>query len=263
MSMIAASKMRRSQEAALLSRPYSERLASLLANLAAQSHDKNELPALLRTREVKRTELILITPDRGMTGGLNANILRAAGEYLQQQNGNVSVLAMGKKGRDFIARIGTTLRAVFTDIGDQPTLSDITPIARLAMEAYTNDDVDAVHIAFAEFVNTTVQRPIVRRLLPVVPADLDARDSVGYIYEPTALEVLDRLIPRYVEMQIFHALLENIASEQSARMVAMRTATDNANEMKDDLTLVMNKARQESITNELLDIVGGAAGVGA
>lgn len=263
MSMIAASKMRRAQEAALLSRPYSESLSALLANLAAQPHDEDDLPPMLRTREIERAELILITPDKGMTGGLNANILRAAGEFIQPYGGNASVLAMGKKGRDFMVRAGANVRAEFTGISDRPSITDITPIARLAMEAYANGDVDAVHVVYATYVSTTVQRPVLAQLLPVVPAELRPQDAVGYIYEPDPLAVLGQLIPRFIEIQIFHALLENIASEQSARMVAMRNATDNANEMVDDLTLTMNKARQESITNELLDIVGGAAAVEA
>ena len=263
MSMIAASKMRRAQEAALLSRPYSERLSALLANLAAQPHDEDDLPPMLRTREVNRVELILITPDRGMTGGLNANILRAAGEFMQPYNGNVSVLAVGKKGRDFMVRAGADVRAEFTDISDRPSITDITPVARLAMDTYANGEVDAVHVVYADFVTTTVQRPVVQQLLPVIPAELRPQDAVGYIYEPDPLAVLGQLIPRFIEIQIFHALLENIASEQSARMVAMRNATDNAIEMIDDLTRIMNKARQESITNELLDIVGGAAAVEA
>ncbi|MDP6454784.1 MAG: ATP synthase F1 subunit gamma [SAR202 cluster bacterium] len=262
MSMIAASKMRRAQEAALLSRPYSVGLSALLANLAAQPHDEDDLPPMLRTREVKKTELVLITPDRGMTGGLNSNILRAAGEFIQPL-ADVSILAVGKKGRDFMVRSGADVRAVFTDINDRPSITDITPVAQLAMDAYANGETDAVHVAYADFVNTTVQRPVVQQLLPVVAAELRPQDAVGYIYEPSPLEVLGQLIPRFIEIQIFHALLEGIASEQSARMVAMRSATDNANEMIEDLTLVMNKARQESITTELLDIVGGAAAVEA
>jgi F-type H+-transporting ATPase subunit gamma len=261
MSMIAASKMRRVQEAALRGRPYSDNLSTLLANLAAQPHEEEALRPLFRTREVERVELVLITPDRGLTGGLNSNLNRAAGQFMATHGDNGSVIAVGKKGRDFMVRYGRNVRAVFVDIGDQPSFTDITPIARLVMEAYEKEEVDAVHMAYARFVSTTQQRPVVEQLLPVVPAELETRDAVGYIYEPDPMGVLTDLLPRYVETQIYHALLENIASEQSARMVAMRNATDNANEMKVDLTLVMNKARQESITNELLDIVGGAAAV--
>ena len=263
MSMIAASKMRRAQEAALLSRPYSVGPSALLANLAAQPHDEDDLPPMLRTREVKKTEIILITPDRGMTGGLNSNILRTVAEFVAPLGGEFSVLAVGKKGRDFMVRAGANVRAVFTDISDRPSITEITPVAQLAMNAYMNGETDSVHVVYADYVNTAVQRPVVQQLLPVIPAQLRPQDAVGYIYEPNPLEVLGQLVPRFIEIQIFHALLENIASEQSARMVAMRAATDNANEMISDLTLVMNKARQESITAELLDIVGGAAAVEA
>jgi F-type H+-transporting ATPase subunit gamma len=261
MSMIAASKMRRAQEAALEGRPYSDNLSTLLADLAAQPREEEGLHPLIDTREVNRVELVLITPDRGLTGGLNSNLNRAAGQFMAPYEDRGSVIAVGKKGRDFMVRYGRNVRAVFTDISDRPAFTDITPIARLVTEAYANQEVDAVHVAYAQFVSTTVQRPVVQQLLPVVPATLEARDTVGYIFEPDAIAVLGELLPRYIETQIYHALLENIASEQSARMVAMRNATDNANEMTVDLTLVMNKARQESITNELLDIVGGASAV--
>ena len=261
MSMIAASKMRRVQEAALRGRPYSDSLSTLLADLAAQPHEIEDLHPLIRTREVNRVEMVLISADRGLTGGLNSNLNRVAGQFMAPYSDRGSVIAVGKKGRDFMVRYGRNVRAVFTDLGDRPAFTDVTPIARLVIEAYENEEVDAVHLAYARFVSTTQQRPVVEQLLPVVPAELETRDAVGYIYEPDPIGVLTDLLPRYVETQIYHALLENIASEQSARMVAMRNATDNANEMTVDLTLVMNKARQESVTNELLDIVGGAAAV--
>lgn len=264
MSMIAASKMRRAQEAALTSRPYSDSLNNLLADLAAQPvEDEDTIHPLLMTREIKKIEVILITPDRGLTGGLNSNINRTVGQFVADYADNASIIAVGKKGRDFMVRYGRNVRAVFTDISDRPSILDITPVTRLAMEAYSEADVDAVYIGYAKFVNTTVQRAVVEQLLPVQPAELRPQEQVGYIYEPDHLAVLSDLLPRYVEMQVFHALLEGIASEQSARMVAMRSATDNANVMIEDLTLVMNKARQESITTELLDIVGGAAAVEA
>ena len=253
--------MRRTQEAALQGRPYADSLDALLADLAAQPHDEDNLHPLLRTREIQRVEVILITPDRGLTGGLNANIIRAAAQFVTPYEDNASVVAVGRKGRDFMVRYGLNVRAVFTDISDRPPITDVTPVARLAIDAYEKEEVDAVHLVYAQFVNTTVQRPLVRQLLPVTPAELRPQDAVGYIYEPFAQDVLARLLPRFIEAEIYHALLEGIASEQSARMVAMRSATDAANEMVDDLTLVMNKARQESITTELLDIVSGAAAV--
>jgi F-type H+-transporting ATPase subunit gamma len=232
MSMIAASKMRRAQEEALTSRPYSDDLNSLLADLAAQpQEDEDNIHPLLVSREIRRIEVVLITPDRGLTGGLNSNINRAAGQFISEYGDNARVIAVGRKGRDFMIRYNRNVRAVF--------------------------------IAYAKFVNTTLQQAVIEQLLPVQPAELRPQDQVGYIYEPDPADVLSQLLPRYVEMQIYHALLEGIASEQSARMVAMRSATDNANAMVEDLTLVMNKARQESITTELLDIIGGAAAVEA
>ena len=261
MSMIAASKMRRAQEMALRGRPYADRMRSLLADLAAQPHDEEVLNALLRRREVKNLEIVLITPDRGLTGGLNTNVNRGGAQLILQQSAHVSVVAVGKKGRDFMVRHGQDVKAVFIDLGDRPSLTDVTPIARLVIDDYSKESVDAVYLVYAQFLSTVVQKPVVEPLLPVVPAELRSQDAVGYIYEPDSIQVLSALLPRFVEMQIYHAVLESIASEQSARMVAMRNATDNASEMVDDLTIVMNKARQEGITRELLDIVGGAVAV--
>ena len=262
MSMIAASKMRRAQEMALQTRPYADRMLALLADLAAQPQDADETHPLLVRREPSRAQLIVITPDRGLTGGLNTAVNRQAAQHLVGLGIEADVVAVGKKGRDFFARTAN-LRAVFTDVGDRPTVADAGPVARVVTDDYESGRVDAVYLAYARFVNTTVQRPEVMPLLPVVPAELEAKDTVGYIFEPSPRAVLAELLPRYVEMEIYHALLEAVASEQSARMVAMRGATDNALEMKADLTLEMNKVRQESITTELLDIVGGAAAVGA
>ena len=264
MSMIAASKMRRAQEAALSGRPYSDDLNLMLAHLAAQPvEDEDNIHPLLKTRDVNKIEVIVITPDRGLTGGLNSNINRAAGQFISDYGDNARVIAVGKKGRDFMVRYGVNVRAVFTDINDRPSILDVSPIAHLAVESYESEEVDAVYVAYAKFVNTTAQNAVVEQLLPVQPSELRTQEQVGYIYEPNPADVLAELLPRYMEMQIYHALLEGIASEQSARMVAMRNATDNANAMIEDLTLVMNKARQESITTELLDIVGGAAAVEA
>ena len=262
MSMIAASKMRRTQEAALRGRPYADLMQTMLSHLAAQTQDDEEHHPLLVERPRNNVGLVVISPDRGLTGGLNSNINRAAGQFVvDQQGAGVKVIAMGKKGRDFMVRTGQDVQAVFTDIPDRPGLDVVTPIARMVIDSFTNEEVDVVYVAYADFVNTTLQRPVVQQLLPVVPAELEASQAVGYIYEPAERQVLDQLLPRYVEMQLYHYLLEGIASEQSARMVAMRNATDNANEMVEDLTLVMNKARQETITKELLDIVGGVAAV--
>ncbi|MCY4530276.1 MAG: ATP synthase F1 subunit gamma [Chloroflexi bacterium] len=268
MSMIAASKMRRAQEMALQSRPYAEDMRNLLADLAAQPapDDEEYIHPLLRRREIKRAEIVVITPDRGLTGGLHSRINRAVGEFIlerQKEGVETSIIAVGRKGRDFLVRTGQEVRAVFSDLGDRPELEDVRPIATLVNDEYGEERVDAVYLAYADFVSTVTQRPVVQPLLPVVPAELEYKDMVGYIYEPDPLTVMAALLPRFVDMQVYHAVLESVASEQSARMVAMRNATDNANDMVADLTLAMNKARQESITSELLDIVGGAAAVEA
>jgi F-type H+-transporting ATPase subunit gamma len=259
--MIAASKMRRAQEMALQGRPYSERMRSLLAHLAAQRQEDEDIHPLLRRRDVERLTVVLITPDRGLTGGLHSKINREVGQFLLEQTAETRLVTLGRKGRDFMVRTGQNVQAVFTDLGDRPSLVDVTPAASIVIDDYAQGRVDAVYMAYADFVGTTVQRPVIQPLLPVVPAELLAQDAVGYIYEPTREEVLSDLLPRFVELELYHAVLEAVASEQSARMVAMRNATDNANEMVVDLTLEMNKARQETITKELLDIVGGAAAV--
>jgi F-type H+-transporting ATPase subunit gamma len=263
MSMIAASKMRRAQEMALQGRPYSERMRALLSHLAAQTQEEEEPHPLLRRREVNNLTVVLITPDRGLTGGLHSKINRAAGQFLVEQSANTRLVTIGRKGRDFMIRTGQEVQAVFTNLGDRPSLVDVTAAASIVIDDYREGRVDAVYIAYADFIGTTVQRPVVQPLLPVVPAELRSQDAVGYIYEPTSEAVLSDLLPRFVELELYHAVLESVASEQSARMVAMRSATDNANEMVGDLTLEMNKARQETITNEMLDIVGGAAAVSA
>ena len=190
MSMIAASKMRRAQESALSGRPYSDRIQSLLSHLAAQPQDDEErMPALLRRREVNKVQVVVITPDRGLTGGLNSNINRAAAQFIVGQSAKVSVICVGRKGRDFMVRSGQDVRAVFTDMPDRPQLTDVTPITRLVIDAYAREETDAVYLAYADFVNTTLQRPVVQSLLPVEPADLRPQEAVGYIYEPFDLTV--------------------------------------------------------------------------
>ncbi len=258
MEMVAASKMRRAQQQVLAARPYAERLDALLANLAAQEQGE-KAPALLQSRPVERVQVVHVTPDRGLCGGLPSNMNRASGQFILESEVPVSVIAVGKKGRDFIVRASLDLRATFTGIGDRPGLADVLPVSYLIAEDYTSGAVDRVFLAYSRFVNTTLQAPVVRQLLPIQPALLKPHEQVGYIYEPNSRVVLEALLPRYVEMLVYHAVLENNASEQSARMVAMRNATESANDMVDELTLHMNKVRQEMITNELLDLEGGAA----
>jgi F-type H+-transporting ATPase subunit gamma len=266
LQLVAASKMRRAQDRALQARPYSEKLRVVLAGLAtkAQGADDEAAHPLLASRPARNIAVLHITPDRGLCGGLNANLNRSAGTFVAIQHEPVSVVAVGKKGRDFFVRAHTHLLAEFTELGDYPTQSDTMGIGRLVIDDYLNGTVDRVYVSFSEFVSTAVQRPAIRQLLPIEPPQMgSAAEAEGfrqdYIFEPSPDIVLQRLLPRYIEMQIYEAVLQSAASEQSARMVAMKNATDNAQDITRELTLTYNKIRQEQITNELLDIVGGAA----
>ncbi len=261
MEMIAASKMRRAQAAVLAGRPYSEKIQEVIAHLAAQPTEQDVVQPLLEQREVRRIQVVQITPDRGLCGGLHSNLNRRVAQFISQQSVPVSLISVGRKGRDFMIRYGQDVKAAFTGLGDRPVVADTSVISRMVVDDYSEGSFDQVFISYMEFVSTTVQQPLVRQLLPIVPAELQATQRVGYIYEPDASTVLESLLPRFVEMEIYHAVLELIASEQSARMVAMRNATDSASEMVTDLTLLANKVRQETITSELLDLISGAAAV--
>ena len=258
MSLIAASKMRRAQTAVTQGRPFAEKIQEVIAHLAAQpSEEATAAHTLLQVRPVQRVGMLVISPDRGLCGGLHGNLNRRVAQFILDQSSPTRVIVVGRKGRDFMVRYGQDVQAVFTDMGERPVLADTTAISHLLIDAYSEGEVDEVYLGYTKYVSIMSQQPVVERLLPVTPAELTAVERVGYIYEPDNLMVLGSLLPRFVEMEVYHALLESIASEQSARMVAMRSATDNANELLDDLTLGMNKLRQDSITNELLDLVGG------
>ena len=258
MSLIAASKMRRAQNSVLEGRPYSVKIQEVIAHLAAQPmDDESSAQPLLAVRPVEKTIVLMISPDRGLCGGLHANLNRRVGQFILNQEVPIQAIAVGRKGRDFMARTNQDLKATFTDLGETPLLVDTHAISHMVINSYCDGEADEVYLAYTQYVSTMVQEPVIEKLLPIAPAELTASESVGYIYQPGNLAVLQNLLPRFVEMQIYHAILEAIASEQSARMVAMRAATDNASELAGDLTLTMNKLRQESITNELLDLIGG------
>jgi F-type H+-transporting ATPase subunit gamma len=264
LQLVAASKMRRAQDRATQAQPYAEKLRMVIAGLQTYSTAAGEAPhRLLEVREVKNIAVIHITPDRGLCGGLNANLNRSAGTFVALQHEPVQVIAVGKKGRDFFVRAHLHLAAEFTDLGDYPAQGDTLGIARIIIDDYLAGEVDRVYISFPEFVSTANQKPVIRQLLPIQPPTMDeegAEQMVSdYIFEPSPDDVLARLLPRYVEMQIYEAILQNAASFQSAQMVAMKNATDSAQDITRELTLTYNKARQEQITTELLDIVGGAA----
>ncbi|MCH7952315.1 MAG: ATP synthase F1 subunit gamma [Chloroflexi bacterium] len=261
MELVAASKMRRAQLNALAARPYAERMRWVLADLTEtlSQIDPEDRHPLLRARdEIGAVDLILVTPNRGLSGALPGNLMRRAAQFVMEREGTpVRVTAVGRKGRDFMRRTGQEIVAEFLELGDYPAYEEIRPIAQVAIEEFLSGAADEAWIIYAEFVNTVTQRPQARRLLPIEPPTGAATEAIDYIYEPGRAEVLEELLPRYLEREVYDAILEAGASEQSARMVAMRNASDNANELVEDLTLEYNRARQESITNELLDIVGG------
>jgi F-type H+-transporting ATPase subunit gamma len=255
--------MRRAQLNALAARPYAERLRWVLADLAEtlpQIDPEDRHPLLQERDEVKSLELILVTPNRGLSGGLPGNLNRRAALFLTDRALPARIIAVGRKGRDFMRRTRQNVVAEFLELGDYASYQDIRPIAQVAMEDFISREADEVWLIYAEFVNTVTQRPVALRLLPIEPPTAEetaATEAIDYIYEPGRAEVLAELLPRYFERSVYDAVLEAAASEQSARMVAMRNATENANELIEDLTLEYNKARQEAITSELLDIVGG------
>jgi F-type H+-transporting ATPase subunit gamma len=258
MEMVATAKMRRAQEQAVAGRPYSEKISRVIADLATQARVAEAIHPLLQRREVNRIAIVHITTDRGLCGGLNANMNRLVAGYTLEQGLTITLVTVGRKGRSFMVRAGQSIRAEFTGISDRPSLLETIPISRIVIEDYSNGEVDLVYLAYPRFVTTVVQRPTMEVLLPIEPAELPSGQAVEYIYEPQPAMVLDELLPRYVEMKVYHAILELVASEQSARMVAMRNASDNARELIEDLTLTLNKVRQETITKEICDISGGA-----
>ncbi|MXX48785.1 MAG: ATP synthase F1 subunit gamma [Chloroflexi bacterium] len=261
--LVAASKMRRAQDRALQARPYAEKMQAVLGHLSGVAGDPETAHPLLERRDVNETTVILITPDRGLCGGLIANLERHTGEIVLGPDaggsGDISMIPVGRKGGDYFQRFGIDFRASFQELGDYPGLAETQPISRIAIDDYTEGKVDRVLLVYASFVNTVSQVPVTVPILPVEPpaSDQESSGETQYIFEPSPQEVLADLLPRYVDLLVYQAVLEAAASEQSARMVAMRNATDAANDMIADLTLVYNKARQEQITSELLDITGG------
>jgi F-type H+-transporting ATPase subunit gamma len=268
MEMVSASKMRRAQRNVLATRPYAERLLEVMGDLIKSLKEPSRRGTMLESREsVSRVGLLIITPDRGLCGSLVSNVLRRASRFVleQQQAGReVDVLAIGKKGRDFMVRTGQHLVAEVTKIGDSPSLEDVLGVATQGIASFKAGEIDELHVVYSEFVNTLVQRAAMQRLLPIDPAIAEQQQvKTEFTYEPSAEEVLEGLLPRYAEVVIYQTLLESIASEHSARMVAMRNATKSAKDLQRDLTLSFNKARQSNITNEVSEIASGAAALGS
>ena len=258
MEMVATAKMRRTQQQALAGRPYTEKIRQVIADIAIEPGIAGRVLPLLEKRDVKKITLIHIGTDRGLCGGLNTNLNRLVAEFVLQQKTPVTVITVGRKARAFARIAKLDVRAEFTGISDRATMQETMSISRVVIEDYSKGEADLVYLAYPRFISTVVQKPTIEVLLPIEPATLPPGQVAEYIYEPDPFTVLNELLPRFVEMEVYHAVLELIASEQSARMVAMRNAGDNAEDLIKDLSLSLNKARQEMITKEICDISGGA-----
>lgn len=257
MEMIATTKLKRTQDQALAGRPYTEKITQVIADLAARYRHEIGVPPLLERREVRNAGVVHIGSDRGLCGALNTNLCRLVHSSVGEQQAPVSFITVGKSSRDFARRAGHKIRAEFTGISDSPTLREILPISRIVIDDFCSGEWDVVYLAYPLFVNIMTQEPTFQTILPVEPAQVLPGQKGEYIFEPGPVAVLNELLPRFVEMQVYHAILELIASEQAARMIAMRNAGKNAKAVLDDLTLTLNKARQEIITKEICDITGG------
>lgn len=258
MEMIATAKMKRSQDYAVAGRPYDTKISQLIADLAAETGTGGALHPLLQRREnINKIAIVHITSSRGLCGGLNSNINRLTANFVLERKLPVTMITVGRRGTEFMHRSHIDILAEFTDISDRPGVSETRPISQIIVNDYINGLFDEVYLSYNKFENTFTQKPSIDLLLPIVPASIPKEQTTEYIYEPDPREVLGGLLPRFIEMKVYQSILEAIASEHSARMVAMRNATENANELVENLTLMLNKARQEMITTELLDITGG------
>jgi F-type H+-transporting ATPase subunit gamma len=257
MQFVAASKLKRAQEATLASRPYAEKLDEVLADLASVLSGEDH-PLLVRRESGKRL-IVLITTDRGLAGALNTNTIRFAAQQITEHKGDLTVVTVGRKGRDAMRRARVPLEAHFGGFGDRPSFADVLPLARLITDDYLAGTYARVDIVYSHFVSTLTQRSSLVELLPVTPAaDTEGIPGNQFIFEPNASAVLEQLVPRYVATRLFQAVLESKASEESSRMVAMKNATENAEELIEDLTLAYNKVRQSNITREMIEIASGA-----
>jgi len=266
MEMVAASKMRKAQERMRAARPYAEKIRRLAANLSAANITDYKHPFLIKKDDVKRVGLIVVTTDKGLCGGLNTNTLRVALNALKDwENKGVTdmrVTAIGNKGLGFMQRLGAKVVSHVTQLGDTPHLEKLIGPVKVMIDAFQNGELDEVHIVYSRFINTMKQEPQLEQLLPLTGERLGTPEgNWDYLYEPDAQVVIDELLVRYVEALVYQGVAENMASEQSARMVAMKAASDNAGSVIGELQLVYNKTRQAAITKELSEIVGGAAAV--
>lgn len=264
MEMVAASKMRKTQDRMRATRPYARKMAQIIKHLA-QANPEYKHPYLVE-REPKRIGLIVITSDRGLCGGLNANLFRMVLPQLkiwEDQQLEMDLCAIGRKGVAFFSSIGGQLVAQTTKLGDTPRLEEIIGSIKVMLDKYDEGKIDSLYIVYNDFVNTMTQKPIIEQLIPIHAEEIEEqlKGHWDYIYEPDAKEVLDNLLVRYIESMVYQSVVENNACEQAARMVAMKSATDNAGKLIDELQLLYNKERQAAITQEISEIVGGAAAV--
>jgi F-type H+-transporting ATPase subunit gamma len=263
MQMVATSKMRRAQDRMKLARPYAEKMRTVIGHLNEANPDFRH-PFLIE-REAKAVGIIIISTDRGLAGGLNANLFKQVLLQMrewQNKGAAVSLAIVGSKGTAFFRRLGTPLLGTVSGLGDRPHIKDLLGTIKVMLDAYRDGKIDRLFLANAKFVNTMTQQPSITQLLPIVAADNQGLpEHWDYIYEPDARAILEGLLMRYIESQVYQGVVENVASEMAARMVAMKAATDNAGKLIQDLQLVYNKARQAAITKELSEIVGGAAAV--
>ncbi|MDY7539696.1 F0F1 ATP synthase subunit gamma [Undibacterium sp. RTI2.1] len=266
MEMVAASKMRKAQDRMRAARPYSEKIRNITSNLS-QANPEYTHPFMVQQDQSKKVGLIVVTTDKGLCGGLNTNVLRLVTNKLREleaKGSKIEAVAIGNKGLGFLNRIGAKVVAHAVQLGDTPHLDKLIGPVKLLLDAYQDGKLDAVYLSYTKFINTMKQEPVLEQLLPLTADKLAADKNThtwDYIYEPDANTVIDELLVRYVEALIFQAVAENMASEQSARMVAMKSASDNAGSVIGELKLVYNKTRQAAITKELSEIVAGAAAV--
>jgi F-type H+-transporting ATPase subunit gamma len=263
MELVAASKMRQAQLRRQTSRPYAEKIRAVIGHLAKGQPEYHH--RYISTRSIKRVGMIVVTSDRGLCGSLNTNLLRKTAADLtewQKKEIPADLCLIGRKAETYFRRFGSSILGQASHLGDKPDVTDLIGIVKIMLDNFSEGKCDAVYIAYNKFVNTVSQQPVIEQLLPLVPSASDRLNYYwDYIYEPDAKELLEILMTRYVESQVYQSVVENIASEQAARMVAMKNASDNAGELIDRLRLVYNKARQAAITQEIAEIVSGAAAV--
>jgi len=263
MEMVAASKMRKAQERMRMARPYAEKIRAVIGHLH-YAHPEYRHPFLLE-REPRRAGIIVITSDRGLCGGLNTNVLKTTIGLMREwheQKIDIDTCTIGSKGFAFLKRVGAKIASHTSHLGDVPRVIDLIGVVKVMLDGYAAGQLDRLHVVYNRFVNTMSQQPVVQQLLPLPTEEQpQLKHHWDYLYEPEAREVVDDLLTRYIETLVYHGVVENIASEQSARMVAMKSASDNAGKLISDLKLKYNKARQAAITQELSEIVGGAAAV--